>query len=461
MSTITRTIHVAHNNGQLLGGLLHYILAASNGTAKALRRGVRGKELRRRAVHHTRVYQTRFADYIVLDVFGSHKAWRTKQLTDKHARAPHFRNPVAQTDIFELVFNDTSKRWNGTPSIHVAVYGMGRQNRSWMAFPVPPYVVNELGRPNRTPKTVSINRDEIFITYQENVQDSKAVMWAGVDMNAKNNAYSFTDGTVTIVGNRNGSEYNRACSRILKVRRRNDDRVMTKYTGKAWKTYGDRIRNDVHVEAKRLANARCVVGFETLNIHNLYNKNGKMSPYVRGKTKATLNTGQRQAALKNAAESAGLPSVGVEPRNTSAKCHKCGGRLAFHSKRSGEVPLRNMRCGGVCRAMRERDANASTNILLLTIRELMGDSVVSTGTITTSELLQLLKVVVANRTVPHRKKLIDIMRLLEGRSANTLWCLSGAHKPKHRNYVDGDSMGVFGAGDAGRNGPGPPNAAKL
>ena len=70
MGTIMRTIHVTHDNGHLLGG-------------------------------------------------------RTNQLTNVHVRAPHYHNPVAQTDRFKLAFDDTSKWWNGIPSIHVPIYGRG------------------------------------------------------------------------------------------------------------------------------------------------------------------------------------------------------------------------------------------------------------------------------------------------------------------------------------------------
>ena len=85
MVKITRTVHVKHNNGHLLDGLLHYVMAASNHTAKAYRRGVRDKGLYRAAVHRTHVYQSRFADYIVRSVFGSHKAWRTHKLINPRA----------------------------------------------------------------------------------------------------------------------------------------------------------------------------------------------------------------------------------------------------------------------------------------------------------------------------------------------------------------------------------------
>ncbi|MBI1658792.1 MAG: hypothetical protein IS632_08510, partial [Thaumarchaeota archaeon] len=77
MGKIRRTVHASHDKGRLLGGLLHYVAAASNHTSKGYRRDARGKDLYRMAAHRTGIYQTRFAEYIVRDVLGSHKAWRT------------------------------------------------------------------------------------------------------------------------------------------------------------------------------------------------------------------------------------------------------------------------------------------------------------------------------------------------------------------------------------------------
>ncbi len=114
---------------------------------------------------------------------GSHKAWRTNQLVNPHARAPHYHNPAAQTDCFEMAFDDTSKRWDGSPAIHVAIYGMGRQDRARMAFRVPPYMVEQLGRPGVTPKTVKLTRDEIHVTHERTVPDRQPTTWAGVDTN--------------------------------------------------------------------------------------------------------------------------------------------------------------------------------------------------------------------------------------------------------------------------------------
>ncbi len=127
-----------------MGGLLHYVNAASNHTAKGYRRGVRGKELYRMAIHRTGIYQSRFADYIIRDVYGSHRAWRTSQRMDPHARAPHHHDAAAQTDCFELALDYTAQRWDGASAIHVSRDDPGRGVTLPVALPVAPGMLRDV-----------------------------------------------------------------------------------------------------------------------------------------------------------------------------------------------------------------------------------------------------------------------------------------------------------------------------
>ncbi len=463
MGKIRRTVHVPHDKGHLLGGLLHYVVAASNHAARGYRAGARGKGLYRMAAHRTGIYQTRFADYIIREIHGDHKAWRTNRLVEPHARAPHYRNGVARTDRFKLVFDEASELWDGSPAIHVAIYGRGRPGRPWMVFRVPPYVVEQLTRPGVVPKTVQLDRNEIYVTYERTVPDREPTAWAGMDMNAKNNTYAYANGMTGTVWNEYGKEYNRAHSKIQRVKRRGDARVMEKCTKKAWKTYKNRTKDHMGKEARACADAGCGVGFEDLSTHRMYTKNGTMAPYTRGNLKSTLNTGQRRRAMTNALESKGLPHAGVDPAGTSAKCLECGQRLRRSVVRQENV--RNLWCQP-CHKIRERDGNGSANILFRTILALIMEWTDRDGGpsgTTLPGILSVLREAISHKdmTVRQRSTLSDIMRLLEGRSAGAEWRLPGAHKPGRRNPADAESVGGSGVGRLpGRNGPGPPNAAK-
>ena len=96
-------------------------------------------------------------------------------MSKPHAQAPHYTNPVAQTDRFEMAFDQTAKRWNGSPAVHVAIYGRGRKDRKWMSFEVPSYAVERLSKTDITPKTIRIGRDTIWITYEEHIEDKEPV----------------------------------------------------------------------------------------------------------------------------------------------------------------------------------------------------------------------------------------------------------------------------------------------
>ncbi len=464
MGLIRRTVHVKHYNGQRLGGLLHYITAASNHAAKGYRRGARGSELYRMAAHRTCVYQARFADYIVREVQGDHKAWRTNRQSDPHARAPHYHNGVAQTDQFELAFDKTAKRWNGSPAIFVAIYGRGRADREWMEFAVPPYVVERLTKPGVVPKTVKLDRHEIYVTYEMQVPDREPAMWAGVDMNAKNNTYAYPNGMTSVVHNNYHQEYNLVHSKILSVKRRGDARIMKKYSEKAWNTYKNRTTDHMRKEARACADAGCAVGFEDLNTHKLHTKASRTSPYKRGQMKSTLNTGQRRRATVNAAESEGLPHEGVDPAGTSSKCLGCGSKLKRAAvQRDG---ARNRWCQP-CRKVRERDGNAGANILFRTILALVMAWTGMDGEPRKTTLPTIMDALRDAITYPgmtgyQRSTLSNIMRLLEGRSAGAEWRPPGAHKPGRRNPARGERAGGPGVGGAWpEHGPGPPNAAKL
>ena len=464
MGKITRSVPVAHSNGHKVGGLLHYVQAASNHTGREYRRGVRGRELRRAALHRTSVYQTRFAEYIIRDVFGSHRSWRTHRKADPHARAPRYRNAPAQTDCFELALDDTSKRWDGTPAVHVAIYGMGREDRTWMTFPLNPYAVERLTEPGVTPKTVRIHRDTIDVVYCREVPDREPEAWAGVDMNGNNDTYAFADGTVQVKRNDFAQQYNRLHSKIQRVKRRGDRRVMERFQAKAWKSYRNHVKDHARKEAGEYAKEGIAIGYEDLTIHKLTTKNNGMTAYVRGKQKTTRNMGQRRQAIVSAAEREGLPHMGVDPRGTSANCLECGRKL----KRSVTWTRheRNMWCQP-CKKIRERDCNAGANIKFRTIFGLVSAATGLTGAgernMTLPAVLSLLKEAIRCPGVSGRERQTwtDIMRLLGGRSAGAEWRPPGAHKPGRHSSAGGEPAGGPGVGVFGQNGPGPPNAAKL
>ena len=187
-----------------------------------------------------------------------------------------------------------------------------------------------------------------------------------------------------------------------------------------------------------------------------------MALHVRDRLKTSLNTGQRRRALADAPSSAGLPHVGADPAGTSADCLMCGSKLR---RATGQPPgRRNLWCQP-CRAIRERDAYAGANILFRTVAALVIKYTGREGSarVAFPAMLAMLQDAINEPgTNPQQKNtLTDILRMLEGRSAGAEWRLRGAHKPGRQNPAGGKPAGGPGVDDHGRNGSGPPNAAKL
>ena len=131
----------------------------------------------------------------------------------------------------------------------MAVYGKGLPDKPQMAFPVPPYMVEHLTGQGIKPKTVLLKRDQIYVTCEEHIPDSKPIAWVGVGMNANNNTYACTNDTVIVKRNDYAEQYNKAYNKILRVKRHSDVCIMKRFQQKVWNTHGNRVRNSVCVEA--------------------------------------------------------------------------------------------------------------------------------------------------------------------------------------------------------------------
>ena len=161
-------------------------------------------------------------------------------------------------------------------------------------------------------------------------------------MNASNNTCACTNGTVIVKQNDYAEQYNKAHSKILRVKRHSDVRIMKQFQQKAWNTHGNRVRNSVCVEARAIISAGYGIGYEGMSVYRRYMKNGRTAPFVQGRLKSTLNTGPRRRAMINAVESEGLPHQGVDPAGTSARCFACNQNL----NHSTMPRVRNRRDGG-------------------------------------------------------------------------------------------------------------------
>ena len=169
---------------------------------------------------------------------------------------------------------------------------------------------------------------------------------------------------------------------------------------------------------------------------------------IRGRLKTSLNTGRRRGAPVCAAESEGLPHVGVDPAGTPANCLMCGCKLRrATSQPSGR---RNLWCRP-CKAICQRDANAGASILFRTVRALILDYAGRDGSarVTLPAMPAMLRDAIHEPGMSRRQKntLTDNLRLMEGRSAGADWRLPGAHKPGRRSFAGGEPADGPGVDD--------------
>ena len=231
-------------------------------------------------------------------------------------------------------------------------------------------MVQELSRHGRRPKTVCITYNRIAITYVETVERQKPKRICGTDMNALNNTYAGSDGSMRVIKRLQPKWYNKAHSYMCRVKRRDDNRIIKKFQDKAWRQYHNRTTDAMRKEANRIASLGFGVVFEFLTIHRLYTKNQRITPYMRGLLKTTLSTGKMRRLLIAALDKRGLPHWAVDPSGTSSQCHVCRGKLkrASHHTRTE----RNMWCQ-TCKRFCERDENAAINILQNIMSICLGD----------------------------------------------------------------------------------------
>ena len=133
---------------------------------------------------------------------------------------------------------------------------------------------------------------------------------------------------------------------------------------KEWQRVADRERQATHRLTAELVKAYDGFAVEDLKISNMTRsaKGTEDAPGTNVKQKSGLNRsileqswGSLATLLAEKAESAGLPVVRVDPRNTSQECSQCG--VIVKKKLSERVH----RCA--CGAVLDRDVNAALNIL--------------------------------------------------------------------------------------------------
>jgi putative transposase len=119
---------------------------------------------------------------------------------------------------------------------------------------------------------------------------------------------------------------------------------------------GNKRRNFIHQESRKLVNRFGVVAFEDLNVKGMM-QNGNLAKSI-----GDAGWSMFVNATRNKAVEAGSKVVLVNPNGTSQMCSRCG----LTVKKDLSVRVHQCECGLVL----DRDVNASINILRLGLQSL-------------------------------------------------------------------------------------------
>jgi len=120
---------------------------------------------------------------------------------------------------------------------------------------------------------------------------------------------------------------------------------------------GNKRKNFIHQESRKLVDRYKLIVFEDLKIKNMQ-QNSRLSKSI-----ADVSWGMMVQATKNKAEEAGSKVVLVDPKNTTQLCSRCNQIVRK------ELSDRVHRCP-FCGLMMDRDQNAAINIMRLGLQSL-------------------------------------------------------------------------------------------
>ena len=226
---------------------------------------------------------------------------------------------------------------------------------SKLTIPLNDYVLKKIK--DAEIRSVTVSARTVSICFSKEVQPIECSQILGIDCNLEN---------VTLAGNGftrkfDMQEIGQMKQKYREVKshfKRNDHRILKEITEKYGKLQADKSQTEIHKITSRIVKlakeSNAGIAIENINgIRKLYRKgNGQGTNY-----RSRLNSwafGEFQRQIEYKAKSEGLTIIKINPRNTSAKCMKCGNKLIPEECRM----LRCLKCG----LFIDRDENAAINI---------------------------------------------------------------------------------------------------
>ena len=215
-------------------------------------------------------------------------------------------------------------------------------------------------------RSVTLTRDKLSLAYAKHVIEISTHGFMGIDRNLDNVTLAATDGSIA---KHNLSEATRISATYREVRshmRRNDVRIRRKITGKYGRKQSEMVKQILHHASKLIVQQAkqkqfSIVMEDLTGIRRLYRRENGQGRWIRG-CMNSWSYGELQRQIDYKARWEGLPVIYVHPHGTSARCSRCGSRMA-------RIPEENrqLKCPH-CGVSVDRDVNAARNILARGVR---------------------------------------------------------------------------------------------
>lgn len=242
-------------------------------------------------------------------------------------------------------------------------------NRMLLSFPIRHGELANILLNDHTTKTISdtslkirsftITPTSLSLSVQKEIEHIRPEKTIGIDRNLRNVTFG-NDDKVILVNTAELLKIKENYAYVKSTFRRNDHRIGKKIAGRLGIRQARRIQQRIHKISKSIVEyskkQKAMIVFEDLKgIRKLYRKgNGQGRKFRRKLNGWPFYELERQTVYK--ADWEGVPVCFENPRCTSTRCPRCGGRL-----QEGRQRHRDLWCGN-CKRWQDRDVVAVMNI---------------------------------------------------------------------------------------------------
>jgi putative transposase len=215
-------------------------------------------------------------------------------------------------------------------------------------------------------RSVTLTTDKLSVAYAKQAVEIRPRGFIGLDRNLDNVTLAATDGSIMRHDLSRATSVKTTYRAIRSHIRRNDVRIRREISGKYGCKQREKVKQILHNASKQIIQHAKQQKFglvmeQLTGVRRLYRRGNGQGRRIRGRMNS-WSFWELQRQIEYKAHWEGLPVIYVYPHGTSAKCSRCGSRMA-------RIPEENrkLKCP-TCGVTVDRDVNAARNILARGVR---------------------------------------------------------------------------------------------